>query len=138
MGAINVSLPDSLVDRIDDLVKGMGYATRSELVREALRSFLVELERVSKLRGQFLAVVTMTFNIDRRGVSEEVNKIQHKYESVILTTLHNHVGRVCLEVILTNGDIGQIKRFVEELKVVRGVETAKISVALTFSKVQST
>jgi CopG family nickel-responsive transcriptional regulator len=132
VGTINVSLPDEMIDRLNGTLKELGYASRSELIRSALRSFFVEAEFISKVTGRVLAVVTMTFSIERRGVSEEVNRLQHRYENIILTLVHNHVGKVCLEVILTRGDIKSIKKLAEELKVIRGVETVKVGVALTY------
>lgn len=130
MGTVNVSLPDAMIDKIKIIIKEMGYASRSELVRGALRNFFIEEEWISKLTGHVLAVITITFNMERRGVSEEVNRLQHRHENLILTTIHNHLGKTCLEVILTRGDINRIKKFVEELKVIRGVETVKVTGAL--------
>ena len=134
MGTINVSLPDEMIQMISSVTGEMGYASRSELVRSALRHFFVEAEWVSKIKGRVLAVVTMTFNMEIRGTSEEVNRLEHKYEHLILTMIHNHAGKICLEVILAKGDLQETKNFAEELKVIRGVETVRIAVALDYSK----
>ena len=129
MSTINISLPKGMVEKIDRIVKEQRYASRSELVRDAVRSFFSEVDWASRLTGMALAVVTMTFNIERRGVFEEISRLQHKYENIISTTLHNHLGKSCLEVILTRGDINEIKRFTDNLKVIRGIEIVKITVA---------
>ena len=129
MSTINISLPKGMVEKIDRIVKEQGYASRSELVRDAVRSFFSEVDWASRLSGVALAVVTMTFNMERRGVFEEISRLQHKYEHIISTTLHNHLGKSCLEVILTRGDINEIRRFTDNLKVIRGIEIVKITVA---------
>jgi len=129
LSTINISLPKGMVEKIDRIVKEQRYASRSELVRDAVRSFFSEADWASRLTGMALAVVTMTFNIERRGVFEEISRLQHKYENIISTTLHNHLGKSCLEVILTRGDINEIKRFTDNLKVIRGIEIVKITVA---------
>jgi len=129
LSTINISLPKGMVEKIDRIVKEQRYASRSELVRDAVRSFFSEVDWASRLTGMALAVVTMTFNIERRGVFEEISRLQHKYENIISTTLHNHLGKSCLEVILTRGDINEIKRFTDNLKVIRGIEIVKITVA---------
>jgi len=134
MGTVNISIPDDMIAKIDGAIKEMGYASRSEFVRDALRKFLIEAEWISKLAGNVLAVVTMTFNRERRGVSEDINRVQHKYENIVLTTIHNHLGRTCLEVILTRGNVDRIREFAEKLRVMKGVETVKVAVALTFPK----
>lgn len=131
MDTVNISIPDDMIAKINGAIKEMGYASRSEFVRDALRKFLIEAEWISKLAR---AVVTMTFNRERRGVSEDINRVQHKYENIVLTTIHNHLGRTCLEVILTRGNIDRIREFAEKLRVMKGVETVKVAVALTFPK----
>jgi len=129
LSTINISLPKGMVEKIDRIVKEQRYASRSELVRDAVRGFFSEVDWASRLTGMALAVVTMTFNIERRGVFEEISRLQHKYENIISTTLHNHLGKSCLEVILTRGDINEIRRFTDNLKVIRGIEIVKITVA---------
>lgn len=42
MATINISLPDTLSHKIDLLREHMGYATRSELIRELLRERLAQ------------------------------------------------------------------------------------------------
>jgi CopG family nickel-responsive transcriptional regulator len=126
---MNISLPDEMVDRIDTMIRKRDYASRSELVRSALRDFLVETEWMSELAGHALAVVTTTFDTESKGVSDEVNRLQHRYQNLILTTIHSHMGRTCLEVILAKGDISVMRKFAEELKDLRGVRKVKVTVA---------
>ena len=129
MGTINVSLPEEMIEKLDGIVKERQYASRSEIVRDALRTLFSEVEWTSRLTGTALAVVTMTFNMERRGVFEEVSRLQHKYEDIISTTLHNHMRGSCLEVILTRGDIARIRELAEKLKAIRGIEVVKVTVA---------
>ena len=97
MGTINVSLPDEMIEKIDGIVKDRQYASRSEIVRDVMRTLFSEVEWTSKLTGTALAVITMTFNVERRGVFEEISRLQHRYEDIISTTLHNHMRGSCLE-----------------------------------------
>jgi len=129
MGTINVSLPDEMIEKLDGIVKERQYASRSEIVRDALRTLFSEVEWASRLTGTALAVVTMTFNMERRGVFEEISRLQHRYEDIISTTLHNHMRGSCLEVILTRGDITRIRELAERLKTIRGIEVVRVTVA---------
>jgi len=129
MGTVNISLPDEMIERIDLMIKKMNYASRSELVRGALRDFFIEAEWMVELTGPALAVVTTTFNIESRGVSEEVNRLQHKYERLILSMTHSHMGNTCVEVILARGDMNHIRGFAEELKELSGVRKVRVTVA---------
>jgi CopG family nickel-responsive transcriptional regulator len=129
LGTINVSLPDEMIEKLDGIVKERQYVSRSEIVRDALRTLFSEVEWTSRLTGAALAVVTMTFSVERRGVFEEISRLQHRYEDIISTTLHNHMRGSCLEVILTRGDIARIRELAERLKAIRGIEVVKVTVA---------
>ena len=83
----------------------------------------------SKLAGAVLVVVIMTFNVERRGVFEEISRLQHRYEDIISTTLHNHMRGSCLEVILTRGDIARVRELAQRLKTIRGIEVVRVTVA---------
>jgi len=128
MATINVSLPDKMIEKLDGIVKERHYASRSEIVRDALRALFTEVEWTSRLTGTALAMVTMTFNVDRRGVFEEISRLQHEYEDIISTTMHNHMHGSCLEVVLTRGDITRIRELVERLKAIRGIEVVRVTV----------
>lgn len=123
LGTVNISLPEDMVEKMDKIVADEGYASRSELVRDALRELFSEVGWMSKTGGISLAVVTMSFNMERRGTLEEVGRLEHAYEHLILTSMHNHMGNTCLEIILTKGLTEKIKELIKRLKMVRGVET---------------
>ena len=129
MGTINVSLPDEMIEKLDRIIKERHYASRSETVRDALRTLFREVEWTSRLTGTALAVVTMTFSVKRRGVFEEISRLQHSYEDIISTTLHNHMLGSCIEVVLTRGDIARIRELAQRLKAIRGIEVVRVTVA---------
>ena len=48
----NVALPDDLIKELDRVVKesGLGYKSRGEIVKEALRKFLKDLDEYRHIR----------------------------------------------------------------------------------------
>ena len=48
----NVALPDDLIERIDNLVKeaGLGYKSRGEFVKEAVRNLFMDLTKLKKIK----------------------------------------------------------------------------------------
>lgn len=48
-----IQLPEELLDRVDDLVEApeLGYTSRAELIKEAVRLRVEELERILKERS---------------------------------------------------------------------------------------
>ena len=128
METMNVSIPDELLAKIDERIGRQGYSSRSEFIRDAVRSFLQELEWASSVEGNVLGTIVTTYNAERRGISDEITKLQHKYEDIIMTTLHNHMGDRCMEVILTRGSVGRVRELIENLRVVRGMESVKANI----------
>ncbi len=129
MRTLNVSLTDELATKIDRMVDEKGYATKSEVVRDALRSYFTELDWELTLSGEILAVVTLSFRIDRKGIFDEISLLAHRHEDIIATTTHHHLGSSCLEVVLVRGVAARVRNFVEELRVVRGIEAVRVIAA---------
>ena len=125
---MNISIPNELLVKVDVMIEDRGYASRSEFIRDALRSFLHELEWASNASGTVLGVVLTTYNTSRRGISDEITRLQHKEEEIIMTTLHSHMGESCMEIILTRGEVGRIKKLSEELRIIRGMESVKVNI----------
>ena len=128
LNIISVSLPDKITNDLEKAVSEMGYMSRSELVRDALRGLFSEVGWTSKLGSTALAVVTMVFNIERRGTLDEIGHLEHKYEHLMACSLHNHMGKTCLEVMVTKGAPEKIKELIKHLKAVRGVEIVRATV----------
>lgn len=128
MGTFNVSLPNELSKKVDSLVKEGDYSSRSELVRDALRSFLNETEFMERLSGIVLGVVAMIYTTDQRGISDVLTRLQHRYSGIVLATTHGHLGESCLEAVLVRGEVSRIKEMVERIKAVKGTQLVKIVV----------
>ncbi|MHA1917262.1 MAG: nickel-responsive transcriptional regulator NikR [Candidatus Ranarchaeia archaeon] len=131
MGTFNISLPIELINQINSLVKLRGYASRSEFIRDAIRTYISNLEWELRLGSDVFASITLIYSTHSDSTSLEVKKIQHDHNDIIITTVHSHMKNRCLEVIITKGDSNKIKHLVDHLNVVRGVENVQISVVKT-------
>ena len=49
MTPIQVRLPESLIEKLDELIEKGHYSNRSEIIRESIRKFLRELEKLEKI-----------------------------------------------------------------------------------------
>ena len=114
---------------MDRVVAERGYASRSELVREALRNFLAEERWRLELKGEFLAVITVTYEADHRGINDRLNRVQHQHEDIILTTIHNHLREKCLVALFVRGTGDKIRELVAGLEVLGGVERVRVATA---------
>jgi CopG family nickel-responsive transcriptional regulator len=127
MSIISLSIPKNLLDKIDQYAKQQGFTNRSEMVRQALRSYLSESKRLSELQGRIIATITLIYQREaRRG---QIMDLQHNYSAAILTFLHSHVeAGSCIEIIVAKGEAETIRSLVQALKSNKQISEVKVTI----------
>ncbi|WOF17084.1 nickel-responsive transcriptional regulator NikR [Methanoplanus sp. FWC-SCC4] len=128
LSRIGISLPKNLLDRFDDILSYRGYSSRSEGIRDAIRSYITYYQWMSDVQGERQGVITMVYDHEQRGLLQVLTEIQHDHINIIQSSLHSHVSHdKCLEIILVRGDAGEIKKIAERLMAQKGVESVKLT-----------
>jgi CopG family nickel-responsive transcriptional regulator len=127
MSIVSLSIPKSLLEKVDRYLKEQGFANRSEIIRQALRSYMSESRRLGELQGRITAVITLVYR--REAKRGQITDVQHKFGPVVLTFLHTHVEEGnCIEIIVARGDAQIIRALVEALKGNKQISEAKVTV----------
>jgi len=127
MTIISLSIPEKLITQIDQAIKEKGYASRSEITRQALRHYLTEDLKLEDVNGDTVATITLIYkeNISRQQLLET----QHIHSGLVTTFLHTHIHQgYCLEVIILNGQAHLIKKFIDKLRQNEQITQIKMSV----------
>ena len=128
---IGVSLPKNLLDEFDSIIETRGYSSRSEAIRDAIRSYISEYKWMEKEEGEIIGVVNVIYDHHTRGVTDAIIDLQHEFGEIISTTLHVHLDKdSCLEMILVKGEMQKIKKMVDKITALRGVMNVKLITAL--------
>ncbi|MEA2035602.1 MAG: nickel-responsive transcriptional regulator NikR [Euryarchaeota archaeon] len=128
LSRIGISLPKNLLEKFDDILEFRGYSSRSEGIRDAIRSYITYYQWMSDVKGDRQGVITMVYDHEHRGLMQILTEIQHDYLNVIQSSLHSHVSHdKCVEIILLRGDAGIIKEIAERLMAQKGVESVKLT-----------
>ncbi|MDO9539659.1 MAG: nickel-responsive transcriptional regulator NikR [Methanocalculus sp.] len=128
LSRIGISLPKNLLDKFDDIINMRGYSSRSEGIRDAIRSYITYYQWMSDVKGERQGVITIVYDHEHRGLIQLLTEIQHDYMSIIQASLHSHVTHErCLEVILLRGDGSDLKAIAERLMAQKGVESVKLT-----------
>jgi CopG family nickel-responsive transcriptional regulator len=128
LSRIGISLPKHLLEKFDDIITMRGYSSRSEGIRDAIRSYITHYQWMSDVKGERQGVITMTYDHDQRGLLQNILDIQHEYMTTIQATVHSHVTHDrCLEVILLRGEGTELKSVAERLMSQKGVESVKLT-----------
>ncbi|WP_262178691.1 CopG family ribbon-helix-helix protein [Haloarcula laminariae] len=117
MTVVSVSMPESLLERIDEFADEHGYTGRSEIIREASRNLLGEFED-KRLEGrELMGIVTVLFDYDTTAVEEKMMHLRHEHEGLVASNFHSHVGEHrCMELFVLEGDLEEISAFVGKIR----------------------
>jgi len=129
MTVVSVSMPESLLERLDEFAEEHGYTGRSEVVREASRNLLSEFED-KKLEGrELMGVVTVVFDHETSSAEERMMRVRHEHESLVVSNVHNHVGdHYCMELFILEGGLDEISTFVGKIRATSDVLSVDYSV----------
>ena len=122
MTVISVSLSPELLSRLDHFVKNMGYSSRSEAIRMAVRDTLSRfaLERLEQ--GQVVSTVTVISDRERHSLNSLLMDLRHEYEDSIFSNMHLHVGKgYCVEIFMVRDEYSKVLDFVSRVRVLRGI-----------------
>lgn len=125
----SVSLPQPLLEKLDEAWKNMKYECRSKAIHDALRGFISEFEWMKDEDGKVTGAIHVLYYHDKPGLLEEIINIQHRFRSVIFSTLHVHLEEdKCLEIIAVEGKVAEIKALAQAFMAKKGVKQVKVAV----------
>ena len=121
-----VSMDRALLEAFDALIRQKGYATRSEAVRDVVRSFLVQHEWESSDQ-EVVGAVTLVYDHHRPELTELLNEIQHEHTDAIVCSTHIHLdAHNCLEIIAMRGKANLVRAIADRLISTRGVKHGQL------------
>lgn len=110
----------------DNLIKKKGYKNRSEAIRDIIRNELIE-EQQENPEADMMATLTIVYDHHEHHVQDELTHIQHHHSNLIRSSLHIHINHDnCLEVIIFEGKVKNIKRLADEIVAAKGVKNGKL------------
>ena len=129
MSIISVSLPKELLEELDGVLGENKSATRSEVIRQAVRSYLSEYNKLDDVKGNVIATITVLY--DKTKKNEELFHVQHEFGDMITAYLHSHLAdENCLEVMVVKGPADRLKNLIDALKANKPVKQIKFSIMI--------
>jgi CopG family nickel-responsive transcriptional regulator len=126
-----ISLDSELLEGFDGLIAKKGYSNRSEAIRDLIRDTLVK-EEWEGGKEETAGTITLVYSHEIRDLSDTLTEIQHRYHSIIVSTMHIHIdAHNCLEVLVVRGKGRDIKMIADKLTGTRGVKHGKLTLATT-------
>jgi CopG family nickel-responsive transcriptional regulator len=122
----SVSLPEKLLAELDKKVNEQGYASRSEFTRDLIREKIVK-DSWQDDNQEVIGVLTMIYTHHQNDLVEKILMIQHDANIKIMCNTHVHVDHEnCLETIMVQGKVSEIKDFAQKIGGLKGVKFSKL------------
>jgi CopG family nickel-responsive transcriptional regulator len=127
---IGVSLPENILTKFDTIIEQSGYSSRSEGIRDAIRTYITHYEWMNVINGRRLATITLIYDYTKRGLSSALAEIQHDHSHIIKSSVHVHLeNNHYLEVLILDGEGEDIKKIAERTIALKGVSYVKLNTA---------
>jgi CopG family nickel-responsive transcriptional regulator len=122
MTVISVSLTPELLERLDTFVVKMGFSSRSEALRLAVRDSLSQFSLQSMQRGQVMSTVTIISETESASSHLGILDLRNGFDDIIFGNMHLHIEKgLCIEIFLVKGGSETVINFVARSKSVKGV-----------------
>jgi len=127
----SISLDAELLRQLDRMVRGKGYANRSQAVADMVRERLVE-HRQELDTAEAVGTVTLVYDHHKPHLQEFLTDVQHRFRGAIVSALHVHLDhRNCLEVLVLRGKPSEMRALADRLIAAKGVKHGRLTLTTT-------
>ena len=120
-----VSLEESLLQNLDDLVKQNKFPNRSQAIRFLINNNIIE----EKWEGNedVAGAIVLVYDHHKRDLQKKSIEIQHDYHELILSVQHVHLDHNnCLETIAVKGKAQKLNTLANKLISLKGIRHGKL------------
>ena len=124
---ISLTLPSTMISRLDGIVNDWEYASRSEAIRDSLRDFFADYEwETGDDMFHYGTIVTVhDHHVD--GLADDLQTIQHEMADIITSVQHIHLSHdSCMETLVVKGSGRKITKLANQIRALHGVQQVKM------------
>ncbi len=128
LSRIGVSLPENLLEKFDEIITKRGYSSRSEGIRDAIRSYIRYYDWMSEVEGERIGILSMTYDHSQRGLVTSLLDLEHEFTAITRSAVHVHISHdECMEVLLLQGEGKDVRAIAERVMALKGVKNVKLT-----------
>ena len=121
-----ISLPENLLQEVDEFISATGIRSRSKIIADALKQYLTEHKLLLEREKKLLGILIVTYNEKRGDTVKRLLDAQHEFLGDIRASLHVHLTHErCLETILIEGQSTDVLKLLEKIENIVGVEMVR-------------
>jgi CopG family nickel-responsive transcriptional regulator len=123
-----VSLEQEMLNALDDYIKDNRIANRSQAIRHLINNNLVE--KKWQCNNIVAGSITLVYDHHKHDVLNNLNKIQHEYYNVILSSQHIHLNHdKCMEIIAIKGKAAILTKLADMLIAEKGIQHGRLTMS---------
>lgn len=120
-----VSLEESYLEALDELVKNQQFPNRSQAIRHLISTSRVE-EKWND-NEEVAGAIVLVYDHHKRDLQNRSTDIQHDYHHLILAVQHVHLDHHnCLETISLKGKANELRELADRLIAIKGVRHGQL------------
>jgi len=128
LSRIGVSLPENLLGKFDEIITKRGYSSRSEGIRDAIRSYIRYYDWMSEVEGERIGILSMTYDHSQRGLVTSLLDLEHEFSAITRSAVHVHISHdECMEVVILRGEGEDVRAIAERVMALKGVKNVKLT-----------
>lgn len=128
---VSISLPEMLLNQLDDMVIARGYESRSAAISEMISHEVVAHKR--ELGNEVMAgTITLLYDHSTPRLQKILADLQHEHVDEVISSLHVHLMHSqTMEVILVQGPASRLQQIADRMITNRGVISGKLELTTT-------
>jgi CopG family nickel-responsive transcriptional regulator len=118
---ISVSLPETMLQEIDQMVERRGFESRSQALVNMIH------QQITQYHGEYgneimAGTINLVYDHTTPGLQKQLVDLQHENIDEVISSLHVHLMQAkTMEVILVQGPAKKLKLIADKLQSCRGV-----------------
>lgn len=121
LSRISISLPENLLDGLDQMVNERGFESRSQAICDMINLKLND-HRASKGQELMTGTVNLVYNHSTSGLQKKLHDLQFEYIDEVISTLNVNLTHTnTLSIILVQGPADKLHMIADKMITLRGV-----------------
>jgi len=126
---ISVSLPETMLREMDQMVEERGFESRSQALVNMIH------QQVTEHRCEFgsevmAGTINLVYDHTTPGLQKQLADLQHQHIDEVISSLHVHLMQAkTMEVILVQGPAKRLKMIADKMQACRGVTSGQLQLS---------
>ncbi|MBV9510088.1 MAG: nickel-responsive transcriptional regulator NikR [Caulobacteraceae bacterium] len=128
MQRVTISIDEDLAERFDTLIRGSGYQSRSEAVRDLVRQAVEDQRQEDAAGDHCVANLSYIYDHHTRDLAQRLTDLGHAHHDLVVAATHVHLDHeACFESAILKGPTRDVLDYANGVRAQRGVRYGTVN-----------